>query len=108
MSDFWLDLRLLPYFKCANNEGSGQTAVHDKTNKMTYAVSKDSDQPGYLPSLIRVLAVRLKKVQVLSYPLSTQQRLCPDWADTQADLSLRWAHIMQRLIFQDKKSIEYC
>ena len=30
----------------------------DKTNKMAYAPSEDSDQPGHLPSLIRVFAVR--------------------------------------------------
>ena len=30
---------------------------HDKTNKMTFAPSKDSDQPGHLPSLIRGFAV---------------------------------------------------
>ena len=39
------------------------------------APSKDSDQPGHLPSLIRVFAVRLKKPRVLSYPLSAQWRL---------------------------------
>ena len=27
-----------------------------------------------------------------SYPLSAQRRLWSDWADAQADLSLRWAH----------------
>ena len=31
---------------------------HDKTNKMTFVPSEDSDQPGHLPSLIRVFAVR--------------------------------------------------
>ena len=66
--------------------------------------SEDSDQPGHPPSLIRVFAVRLKKAWVLSYPLSAQQRLWSDWADAQADLSLRWAHshfvcfVMLRLI----------
>ena len=30
---------------------------HDKTNKMAYAPSEDSDQPGHQPSLIRVFAV---------------------------------------------------
>ena len=30
---------------------------HDKTNKMVCAPSEDSDQPGHLPSLIRVFAV---------------------------------------------------
>ena len=31
---------------------------HDKTNKMACALSKNSDQPGHPPSLIRVFAVR--------------------------------------------------
>ena len=56
------------------------------------APSKDSDQPGHPPSLIRVFAVRMKKARVLSYPLSAQRRLWSDWADAQADLGLRWAH----------------
>ena len=68
------------------------------------APSEDSDQPGHPPSLIRVFAVRMKKARVLSYPLSAQWRLWSDWADAQADLSLRWAHshfvgfVMSRLI----------
>ena len=48
---------------------------HDKTNKMEYVPSEDSDQPGHSPSLIRVFAVRMKKAWVLSYPLSAQRRL---------------------------------
>ena len=46
----------------------------------------------------------MKKPWVLSYPLSAQRRLWSDWADAQADLSLRWAHshfvdfVMSRLI----------
>ena len=59
---------------------------HDKTNKMAYATSKDSDQPSHLPSLIRVFAVCVKKPWVLSYPL---RRLWTNWGgDAQADLSL--------------------
>ena len=65
---------------------------HDKTNKMTWAPSEDSDQPGHLPSLIRVFAVRMKKHLVLSYPVSAQWKLWSDWADVQADLSLCWVH----------------
>ena len=64
---------------------------HDKTNKVS-APSEDSDQPGHPPSLIRVFAVGMKKAWVLIYPLSAQRRLWSDWADAQADLSLRWAH----------------
>ena len=30
---------------------------HDKTNKMSYVPSEDSDQPGHPPSLIRVFAL---------------------------------------------------
>ena len=78
---------------------------HDKTYKMACASSEDSDQSGHPPSLIRVFAVRVRKVWVLSYPLSTQQRLWSNcWADAQADLSLHWVHshfvgfVMRRLI----------
>ena len=46
---------------------------HDKTNKMTCVLSKDSDQLGHLPSLIRVFDVRLKKPWVLSYTLNARQ-----------------------------------
>ena len=65
---------------------------HDKTNKLACAPNEDSDQPGHPPSLIRVFTVRMKKASFLSYPLSAQRRLWSDWADAQADLSLRWAH----------------
>ena len=60
---------------------------HDKTNKMICAPSEDSDQPRHPPSLIRVFAVHMKKAWVLSYPLRSY------WANAQADLSLRWAHM---------------
>ena len=65
----------------------------DKTNKMACAPSENSDQPGHPPSLIRVFALRLKKAWVLGYLSSAQWRLWSDWADAQADLSLRWAHM---------------
>ena len=65
---------------------------HDKTSNMACAPSKDLDQPRHPPSLIRAFTVRKKKASVLSYPLSEQWRLWSDWADAQADLSLRWAH----------------
>ena len=51
------------------------------------APNEDSDPPGHLPSLIRVFAVRMKILWVLSYPLSTQQTLislgrCPGWSES--------------------------
>ena len=71
------------------SEKNANEPPHVKTNKMTCVPSKDSDQSGHPPSLIRVFAVRMKKAWVLGYPLNTQWS---DWADAQADLSLHWAH----------------
>ena len=47
----------------------------------------DQNRPWHPPSLIRVFAVRLKKVWVFSYPLSEKRRLirlggCPDWSES--------------------------
>ena len=54
---------------------------------MACAPSKDSNQPGYPPSLIRVFAVHMKEAWVLSYRLSAQRRLirlgrCPGWSES--------------------------
>ena len=65
----------------------------DKTNKTACVPSENSYQPGHLPSLIRVFTVCMKKLWVLSYPLSAQWRLWSDWMDAQADLNPRWVHI---------------
>ena len=79
---------------------------HDKTNKIACAPSEDSDQPRRSPSLISVFAVRRKKPWVFNYLLNAQWRLWSDWADAQADLSLRWAHshfdgfVMRLLIYK--------
>ena len=61
--------------------------------KMACTPSEDSDQPGHPPNLIRVFAGRMKKAWVLSYPLSAQQILWSGWANAQAGLGLRWAHM---------------
>ena len=80
---------------------------HNKTSKMAWVPSEDSDQPGHPSSLIRVFTVRMKKAWVLNYPLSAQRRLWSDLADAQADLCLRWAHshfvsfVMSRLILNN-------
>ena len=69
------------------------TRATTRQNQLSDCVSgEDSDQPGHPPSLIRIFAVRMKKDWVLSYPLSAQRRLWSDWADAQADLSLRSVH----------------
>ena len=67
----------------------GNWAASWQNQQSDCAPSEDLDQPGYLPSLMGVFAVRMKKAWVPSYPLSAQRRLCSDWADAQTDLSLR-------------------
>ena len=56
------------------------------------APSEDSDQPEHPSSLTSVFTFRMKKPGALRYPMCAQRRLWSDWADAQADLSLRWAH----------------
>ena len=81
---------------CKRNERANKAEIeppHDKTNKMTCTPSKDSDQSGHLPSLIRVFAVRSVGSSAPKLSSCGQLRLWSDWADAQADLSLRWAHM---------------
>ena len=63
-----------------------------KANKMICAPSEDSDQPGHLANLIRVFAMRSMVSHGLHASSCGQRRLSEDWADSQAGLSLRWAH----------------
>ena len=108
LETFKLKLLLKILLKCQNSGSmhsvaAPKGAVSWQNQENDCASSKDSDQPWHPPSLIRVFAVRMKKAWVLSYPLSTQQRLWSDWTDAQADLSLRWAQshfvgfVMRRL-----------
>ena len=71
---------------------------HRQRKWMIWATSWQNQQNGMCtqrrhrsPSLIRVFAVRMKKAQVLSYPLNAQRRLIR-LGSFQADLSLRWVH----------------
>ena len=57
------------------------------------APSEDSDQYGHPPSLIRVFAVRSMGSSGPKLSSCGQWRLWSEWADAQADLSLRWAHM---------------
>ena len=60
---------------------------HDKTNKMTYATSEDSDQPGIPPSLIRVFAVHSMGSWGPNVSSCGHRRLirlggCPGWSES--------------------------
>ena len=65
---------------------------HYKPNKMTFVPSEDSDQSGHPPSLIIVFDVRSVGSLGPNFASGGQRWLWSDWADAQADLSLRWAH----------------
>ena len=51
-------------------------------------------RPAKTQRLISIFTARLKKHWVLSYPMSTLQRLGPDWVAAQADLSLQLGHVI--------------
>ena len=86
---------------------------HDKTNEVTVYPAKTQDQPGHPHSLI---SLRCPHEESLGPYLRAQQRLWSDWADAQADLSLRLAHshfvgfVMSRLNLVSKvlKAIQTC
>ena len=61
------------------------TLQHEKTKQWGCAKREDLDQPRHQLSLIRVLAHCMKKAWVLSYALSTQQRLWIEWKNAQTD-----------------------
>ena len=65
-------------------------AVSRQNQQNDCTPSEDSDQPGHPPSLIRVFAMGSEGPKLSS---CGQRRLWSDWADAQADLSLRWAHM---------------
>ena len=74
-------IKYLTTIKLANINKTNIIILH-KSRLMTMlgaqndcATSKDSDQPGHPPSLIRFFAVHMKKARVLSYPLNPQRRL---------------------------------
>ena len=59
---------MVQYLQCHSNNCDACCFVwssDNKTSKITCAPSEDSDQPGHLPGLMRVLAVSMKKPWVL-------------------------------------------
>ena len=64
-----------------------------QNQQMICAPSEDSEQPGYLSSLIRVLAVSMKRPWVLGYPSSWHRKRLSDCVDAEADLYLCWVHM---------------
>ena len=95
---------LLSYLLVSSSGHKEIWAATWQNQQSDWRPSEDSDQPGHPPSLIRVFAVR--SMGSLGPKLSScgQWRLWSDWADAQADQSLRWvlSHIvgfvMSRLI----------
>ena len=60
---------------------------HNKPNKMNFALSKDSDQPGHTPSLISRHCALYGQLRTQTFRQTAKTEI-----SLQADLSLRWAH----------------
>ena len=60
----------------------------------TCMTSKDSDQPAHPPSMARVLVYPSLNSLNAVEGTCDQQRLWSDCTDAQADLSLRWSHVL--------------
>ena len=111
------NLEIYPHYKrrslitqCRKNGsiyifGYGEKMCHNMTKLTKWPVRPAKTQislgirpvwsePGHPTSLIRVFAVRMKKAWVLIHITthSDDSKDWSDWLDTQADLSLRWAH----------------
>ena len=65
-----------------------------QTNKVTVRPAKTQIKPGHMPSLIRAFNVRSIGSYRPKVSSCGQRRLWSDWADAQAHLSLRWAHVI--------------
>ena len=73
------------------------TIFEPDKNKMTWAPSEDSDQFGHP---IRVFAVRGRSLgSLVTHWVHSED--WSDWADAQADLSLRWAQTSFRWFIHD-------
>ena len=71
----WLQIPKTSFLQLGSNE-----PPHDKTNKMT-AHSEDSDQPGHLPSLIRVFAMcSTKALFMRRAKMLIRLGGCPGWS----------------------------
>ena len=85
-----LELQKSMMIYCSSHQIRCKTHIsHDMTKPTKWVAS---------PSLIRVFTVCMKKARILSYPLSAQRRRWSDWADSQADLRLHWAHTHTLLV----------
>ena len=78
---------------------------HDKTNNVAVRPAKTQISLGICPVWSASSLSAWRKLGSLATHWAQQRRLWSDWADAQADLSLRWAHthfvgfVMKRLIF---------
>ena len=68
----------------------------EKTYLLTCAPNEDSNQPAHSLRLIRVFVVHMKKLYTLSYPNCAQWRFWSHSANAQAELNLRWTHIITK------------
>ena len=70
---FTVEVKFISFFMNNTYKLKKYELPHDKTDKMAFTPSENSDHPGHPPSPIRVFAVRMKKAWALSCPLSAQR-----------------------------------
>ena len=71
----------------------------DMTKPIKWHVPQAKTQVSLgIRSVWSVFTVHMKKAWVLSYPLSAQRRLWSVLVDGQADMSLRWAHVISLVL----------
>ena len=85
-------LSRVPFPFCNLSKGVLLDTSHGmiKQKKMTCVPSEDSDQPGHPRSLIRAFACPKCVAKDPMFLHADNEDWWSDWADAQADLSLRW------------------
>ena len=67
---------------------------HDKTKKWHVRPAKTQISPGIRPGWSESSLYTHRVAKDRSFFSFGERRLWPDWTDAQADLSLRWAHML--------------
>ena len=88
----WLGLRMLVTWNCEDYVWKNCSVLYHNNTKYHNYLSRNMTKPTKWVCAQRRLNVRSMGSEGPKLSLCGQRRLWSDWADAQADLSLRWAH----------------
>ena len=94
-------------FMCPLESHGIKCAATTENASRNCAHCKDSDQPAHSRSLIKIFTERILDNQSCKVSSWGQRRLWSDFADAQADLSLRWAHMSEGTLSHVTAQIQY-